>query len=624
MSPPGNASSTTDPTSPKSSELLTGEPSEVRGGWRETIESFAIAFILAFVFKTFEAEAFVIPTGSMAPTLYGRHKEVDCEKCRHRFPVGASEELHDDWYEPLRRLTSAYCPNCRHENDIKKLPVFKGDRILVNKFPYEFGQPARWDVTVFKYPEEPYVNYIKRLVGLPGETVVIRQGNLYARAVDGTRKILRKTDPNKQDSLQILVYDNDHQETGLHNRGWPVRWAPVERNLDHPRAVAGWTPSTSGWKPSPDHTSFHLPRLPQLAWLRYRHYVPTPETWAETGPIETPPRPRLISDFCGYNAYEGGQFAGRDQDFYWVGDLTLSCEIETRSVGPSGRLLLELVEGRQRFRVEFDLVAETVRITSKVDLNRGEDEEVELGRAEGVSLGLGRHQVQFANVDDRLCLWLDGRLVELGPDASYHQDETEFPGPGEDDLAPIGVAASDAELSVSHLVIRRDIYYRSESAGDTYSEESRKGQRQHESSDESGLINDMDNPGAWHDIYSRTAGETVFELGPDEYLMLGDNSPRSKDGRLWGNSRLAARRHAVPRSALVGKAFYIYWPHGVPFLNNGRGYPDGPDSLLRKIPTLNRWFYHSQIEHDGRAALSDYPQFRVPFYPQFGRMKRIR
>ena len=43
---------------------------------RETIESIAIAFILAFLFKTFQAEAYVIPTGSMAPTLYGRHKEV--------------------------------------------------------------------------------------------------------------------------------------------------------------------------------------------------------------------------------------------------------------------------------------------------------------------------------------------------------------------------------------------------------------------------------------------------------------------------------------------------------------------------------------------------------------------
>jgi hypothetical protein len=48
---------------------------------RETVESVAIAFVLAFLFRTFEAEAFVIPTGSMAPTLMGRHKDLVCPKC---------------------------------------------------------------------------------------------------------------------------------------------------------------------------------------------------------------------------------------------------------------------------------------------------------------------------------------------------------------------------------------------------------------------------------------------------------------------------------------------------------------------------------------------------------------
>jgi len=59
---------------------------------RETVESVAIAFILAFLFRTFEAEAFVIPTGSMAPTLQGRHKDADCPKCGYHYRVSASAE----------------------------------------------------------------------------------------------------------------------------------------------------------------------------------------------------------------------------------------------------------------------------------------------------------------------------------------------------------------------------------------------------------------------------------------------------------------------------------------------------------------------------------------------------
>ena len=68
------------------------DPSHLSRGVRETIEAIAIAFALAFLFKTFEAEAFVIPTGSMAPTLMGRHKDVVCPKCAYRYSASASEE----------------------------------------------------------------------------------------------------------------------------------------------------------------------------------------------------------------------------------------------------------------------------------------------------------------------------------------------------------------------------------------------------------------------------------------------------------------------------------------------------------------------------------------------------
>ena len=48
---------------------------------RETIESIVVAIILAFLFRGFVAEAFVIPTGSMAQTLRGRHMDIVCPEC---------------------------------------------------------------------------------------------------------------------------------------------------------------------------------------------------------------------------------------------------------------------------------------------------------------------------------------------------------------------------------------------------------------------------------------------------------------------------------------------------------------------------------------------------------------
>ncbi len=57
-----------------------------------------------------------------------------------------------------------------------------GERILVNKFIYRFADIERSDVVVFWYPEDPELSFIKRVIGLPGETVEVRNGDVY---VDG-------------------------------------------------------------------------------------------------------------------------------------------------------------------------------------------------------------------------------------------------------------------------------------------------------------------------------------------------------------------------------------------------------------------------------------------------------
>ena len=66
---------------------------QAREGHRETVEAIVVAFILALVVRGFEAQAFVIPTGSMAPTLMGRHKEIACPQCGYVYAVNASEEV---------------------------------------------------------------------------------------------------------------------------------------------------------------------------------------------------------------------------------------------------------------------------------------------------------------------------------------------------------------------------------------------------------------------------------------------------------------------------------------------------------------------------------------------------
>jgi signal peptidase I len=162
---------------------------------RETVESVAVAVVLAFLFRSFVAEAFVIPTGSMAPTLQGQHIDVECSECQLAYRANASQEVSQGKY-----VVETICPNCRYhlvidsEKD-RNHRSFTGDRILVSKFSYELGDPERWDVIVFKFPGNAKQNYIKRLVGLPNELIRIQHGDVHIA------KRLFAVDTSESDSL---------------------------------------------------------------------------------------------------------------------------------------------------------------------------------------------------------------------------------------------------------------------------------------------------------------------------------------------------------------------------------------------------------------------------------------
>ncbi|MEZ4270470.1 MAG: signal peptidase I [Myxococcota bacterium] len=104
--------------------------------WRETVESIAVAILVALLLRAFVVEAFKIPSGSMIPTLA------------------------------------------------------IGDQIFVNKYIYgiripfteirliDFAIPERGDVIVFVQPDPPHEDYIKRVIGLPGDEVEVRNGTV--------------------------------------------------------------------------------------------------------------------------------------------------------------------------------------------------------------------------------------------------------------------------------------------------------------------------------------------------------------------------------------------------------------------------------------------------------------
>lgn len=599
---------------PKENSEVTGKspekPLKRKESMRDTVESILFAFILAFLFRTFEAEAFVIPTGSMAPTLYGRHKETNCTQCGFHITVGASDEVvrGTSLLGDEARVQTAICSNCGFENSqIFDELAFNGDRILVNKYPYEFGDPDRFDVFVFKYPEEPQTNYIKRLVGLPGELIRIREGSVYKVTEEHGEEILRKS-PYKQRQLQIPVYDDSCPPTELIKAGWPERWASMKEG--DVGQLGDWSDddSSTAWKADRANRTYTFSNTDQgeYAWLRYRHYFPSPNDWygAAQG-FDLQPQASLIADFCAYNAYTGQDVMGNvstaqsvDEGKYWVRDLTINFALDIEKVTEHGELSLELCEGTSWYRCLINPNSGKVRL---LEINTQLDGRIsELGTGTSPIQGVGHYDISFANVDDRLCLWVNHSLIDLGEAASLETaGATENSFPAENDLTPVGIGALGIQATVSDLLLERDIYYRADFS--PYSTQSAGNDRF-----EAKLASSLHDPEQWADIYLENAPNydvLDIQVGPNHYLALGDNSPRSLDGRLW------TKTNSVPREYLVGKAFFIYWPHGVPFLNNGKGFAIRQNRVQ---------------DHRGRVErLEDYPQYVAPFYPQFWRMHRI-
>src|SRR3712207_6734096 len=204
------------PASAPPAPARTNKPDHQESNVKETIESILVAFILAFIFRAFIVEAFVIPTGSMAPTLLGAHMRFTCGDCGYGFqtnygprdtdvddnPIiparsGPVRERDPDTGRIVVRNTThnVYGPNGGYKvppRAATNVDVHYGDRILVLKYLYLFQDPKRWDVVVFKSPSERgtgdaltprySANYIKRLVGRPGESVLILDGDIYVGA----------------------------------------------------------------------------------------------------------------------------------------------------------------------------------------------------------------------------------------------------------------------------------------------------------------------------------------------------------------------------------------------------------------------------------------------------------
>lgn len=146
------------------------QPNKKKGLIREYIEALVTAILLAFVIRSFVVEPFKIPSKSMVPTL------------------------------------------------------LVGDHIFVNKFAYgwripwtkkwftQFSDPKRGDVIVFIYPEDEKLDFIKRVIGEPGDKIRFQDGKLYVNDTEVTEEDISIAGINPKNKRLLTVSDSEVQK----------------------------------------------------------------------------------------------------------------------------------------------------------------------------------------------------------------------------------------------------------------------------------------------------------------------------------------------------------------------------------------------------------------------------
>lgn len=352
-----------------------------------------------------EVRAARISSGSMAEQFFGPHWQVTCADCGYTFRCGVEHPPVD---------SHAVCPNCGFRKNVFPTDAAQpGMAVEVVSF---HGNPTkRWQVAAFYDSQDKQTLAVKRVVGLPGETISISGGDLLI----GNVPVEKTLDQLRQ--VAQMIHDDSFRPQST--KDLPPRWRGADSRS------GSWQATPHGYVFSPNGNSSAAvePIDENFAWLSYDHWscFQTPQKRTASSPV---------MDNYGYNQ-------GLSRQLNEIRDIMLACRVRTEDnatlavqVRYRGEwYLLELLprENVVRWKFRNELIEEIPTSAPLV----GDWFTLEVACCDGrLLLGINQHE-EFA------------RRLSAG-------DET-----ADDEMGVLMIGARGGHAEVEHLVVQRDIHY---------------------------------------------------------------------------------------------------------------------------------------------------------------------
>ena len=396
----------------------------------------------------------IVEGDSMAPTVCGAHLLVSCDECGHDFRT-----------EFLAKPDSGLiCPNCGY-NELKAGDAAVVESPEVSLQPFS-KFPRRWDVVGFNLPEESKKKTgIKRIVGLPGETIEIRNGDLFS-----SDNILRK--PWKlQKEVRIPVFDSQCNAI-----------SPFD-NANRLKAA-----EDSSWEVRGKEIRFASDGVSKPDWIDYVH-------WRNCKRIGNRDQEFPIEDSYGFNQNLVRELNPTD-------DLMVQLDVDFEN---QSALSFAFRRGDAEFVFSVSKTEREFTVTYS-----GSSKRKPLVLAPKLESDLPAADIEFSSFDRTINLRINGTNVfELRENESA--DESTLASVFVPDSKSVFRLRGDMGIfRINRIRIWRDLYYLPSPAG------------------------------------FQVPQNLKLKADRDEYILLGDNSPKSLDSRTW-------KKPGIPGADLIGK-----------------------------------------------------------------------